>query len=361
MVAVGAALKRTARAFWTLVCEHKASAAGLAIALVGTIAGLAALPQVQSLFKSDRELLRDMGYGWNSEGLDQAIRAEDVKAVQAFVHSNIRIPESTVRLVLRGSTPPVASSSPGRPFARDVVAALARARTIDPAACEQILSDGAIAGQTWPDWVTQDAGYRQFFAAICDMSGARYKRARRALQARYDEQAAEMADLLALGQCRPTPQGSYACVYFYANLPAGLREARSKLETVHRLECALASDRAACARGQTRGWQLPPPDPARLARTRGVFDECVADLKQRYSCVAFLEYASSAPSLLLPGDEAHATLDQPIDLAVAVAQARLASGQATGANICQIYEEAIQRGCHQAAMAALADGSAPGH
>lgn len=326
----------------------------ITIGAVGLLVAILAFPQVQTLFRSYRETVLSLGYQWNAESLKQAIQAEDSKAVKAFVKGEFRIPERIVWLVMEGKSSPGFQTRDDRPFGENIVRILSESRNIEPSACESLLARTQLTQPAWVGWVSEKPEYKRFLGAVCDTSAAPYTRVRQTYRENYDRQAAKMSDLVALGHCQPSQEVVFSCVHFYALLPRALSEARSKLEMIYRLDCAISSDQAACARKDGK-WELPPPNPATSARANAVQNQCVSELKQRYSCPAFLEYASQAPSILNSNDPEHDTLDQPIEMAVALAQARLISAQAGGGNICQIYEEAIQQGCEQASLASISD------
>ena len=350
-------LKRLVFLLRKAITQHPA----ITIAGASLFLAILAFPPVLALFKSYREVVKDLGYDWSAESLERAIRAEDREAVEAFVKGDIRVPERIVWLVMDGKSTPGFQPQDDRPFREDIVTILSGSRNIESSACESLLSRAPMSGPAWVDWVAQKPAYKRFFGAVCDTSASPYRRLRQTYRESYDRQAAQMSDLVALGHCRPSRQFVFSCVHFYALLPRSLSEAKSKLELIYRLDCAVSSDRTACAHVQNGQWELPPPNPATGVRAAAVQNQCVSDLKRRYSCPAFLEYASQTPNLLMSNDPEHSTLDQPIELAVAVAQAKLISGQAGGGNICQIYEDAIRQGCEQASMASISDASSVGN
>lgn len=323
------------------------------IAIAGLLVAIFALPQFQALFKSDREVVQSLGYQWNSESLAQAIHAEDSKAVEAFVSGEIRIPDRIVWLVMDGKSTPGLEFQDSRPFGEDIVRTLSESTNIETSACESLLSRTRFSDAAWVGWVSEKPAYKRFFGSVCDTSAPAYARKRQAYRETYDRHAAQMSDLVALGHCRPSQQFVFSCVHFYAQLPRSLSDARSKLKMIYRLDCAVASDRTACDLIKRDKWELPPPNPATGARAGAVLNQCVGELKQRFSCPAFWEYVSQPPNLLVSDNPEHATLDEPLEIAVALAQGALASGQVVGGNICPVYEAAIQKGCEQASMAAI--------
>lgn len=349
-------LNKVAALLRKMAVQHTAITIGVA----GLLLTFLAFPQIQALFKSHRDVVQSLGYQWNAQSLEQAIQSEDSDAVEAFVQGKIRIPDRVVWLVMDGKAIPGFDPQDERPFSEDIVTALAESKNIEASACESLLSRTGVLQPAWVSWVGEKPEYKRFFGAVCNTSAGPYARLRQKYQESYDRQAAEMSDLVAIGHCQPSQEVTFSCVHFYALLPRSLSEARSKLEMIYRLDCAISSDRKACARIKDGRWELPPPNPATSIRAHAVQNQCVSELKKRYSCEAFFEHIQ-ASNILISDDPEHLTLDQPLEMASAIAQATLLSGQANGESICQIYEDAIQKGCQQASMASISDPPSGGN
>ena len=74
---------------------------------------------------------------------------------------------------------------------------------------------------------------------------------------------------------------------------------------------------------------------------------CVADLKRQYSCHAFRELVANSPSLLISNNPEHMTLDEPLELAIAIGQGKMMTEGRVGAgNYCLLYEDSISQACN---------------
>ncbi|MCR2833254.1 hypothetical protein [Parerythrobacter lacustris] len=79
-------------------------------------------------------------------------------------------------------------------------------------------------------------------------------------------------------------------------------------------------------------------------RDESAFSSCVRELKAQFTCEGFLEYASRSDTVILRNDPRNYTLDEPIELAVAIAQTKLIVGD-QNYNACQIFEESVRESC----------------
>jgi len=94
------------------------------------------------------------------------------------------------------------------------------------------------------------------------------------------------------------------------------------------------------------GFTVPNADGAPPPKIIADSGTCVREMRQQYSCDAFLELVSRSESLLISNDRRHQTLDQPIELAVAIGQSKMLSGSHSGANYCRVYDESITEACN---------------
>lgn len=84
-------------------------------------------------------------------------------------------------------------------------------------------------------------------------------------------------------------------------------------------------------------------------------EACVADLKRQYSCSAFRELVARSPSILMSNDPRHMTLDDPLELAVAIGQGKmLLEGAGGSGDYCALYEQSVSEACNTLAGAEAA-------
>ena len=77
---------------------------------------------------------------------------------------------------------------------------------------------------------------------------------------------------------------------------------------------------------------------------------CIADLKRQYSCHAFRELVSRSKSVLMSHAPEHSTLDDPLELAVAIGQGKMLL-EGGGGEYCALYDASISEACNMLAGA----------
>lgn len=94
-----------------------------------------------------------------------------------------------------------------------------------------------------------------------------------------------------------------------------------------------------------------PVDPsAPRPKTVASAGACIADLKSQYSCHAFRELVSRSKNILMSNAPEHSTLDDPLELAVAIGQGKMLL-EGGGGEYCALYETSISEACNMLAGA----------
>jgi hypothetical protein len=72
---------------------------------------------------------------------------------------------------------------------------------------------------------------------------------------------------------------------------------------------------------------------------------CIADLKRQYTCHAFREKVANSPSMFITNDPDKMTLDEPLELAIAIGQAKMLTADPAG-DYCALFESSISEACN---------------